>query len=137
MREGEVVRVLFGIVVIAFALFLIGLALVIAIWPPRAERVLRLFASSARAHYTEQALRMLVGISMVNLASGARFPELFRIFGWLMIVTTIVLLLVPWRWHHAFAVRVMPMVYGRMRLFAVGAFALGVFVLYGISGPFV
>jgi hypothetical protein len=133
MREGEVVRVLFGIVVIAFALFLIGLALVIAIWPPRAERVLRLFASSARAHYTEQALRMLVGISMVNLASDMRSPDLFQMFGWLMIVTTIGLLLVPWRWHRAFAARVMPQVYARMRLFAVGAFGLGVFILYNVT----
>jgi uncharacterized protein YjeT (DUF2065 family) len=120
-------------VVIAFGLFLIGLALAIAIRPPSAERFLSQFASSARAHYTEQALRMLVGISMVNLASDMRSPDLFQMFGWLMIVTTIGLLLVPWRWHRAFAARVMPQVYARMRLFAVGAFGLGVFILYNVT----
>jgi hypothetical protein len=123
-------NVLSGIVVVSFCLFLIGLAVMIVARPSTAKRFLGSFASSAKAHYIEQGLRLLVGAAMVNLADAMRYPNLFRGFGWLMVGTTIVLLLVPWRWHQTFATRVMPPVYRWMKLFALGAFALGVYILY-------
>jgi len=133
MRSVEIVSVFSGIVVVGFCLFLIGLAVVIATKPSLAERFLRSFASSARAHYTEQGLRLLVGAAIVNFASSMWYPELFKLFGWLIVVTAVGLLLVPWRWHHKFGMWVMPLVIRHMRLFALGASALGAFVLYGVS----
>jgi hypothetical protein len=44
-------EVLSGMLVVAFGIFLIGLAVLIAIKPQLAERFLRSFASSAQAHY--------------------------------------------------------------------------------------
>jgi uncharacterized protein YjeT (DUF2065 family) len=61
------------------------------------------------------------------------YPELFKLFGWLMVVTTVGLLLIPWQWHHKFGAQVMPPVMRQIRLFALGAFALGAFILYGVS----
>ena len=55
MRFAEIARFLSGIVVIAFCLFLIGLAVMIAIKPSVAERFLRSFASSARSHWFPSA----------------------------------------------------------------------------------
>jgi hypothetical protein len=133
MRSFEIVSFLSGIVVVAFCLFLIGLAVVIAAAPPLAERFLRSFASSAPAHCTEQGLRLLVGAAIVNYASSMWRPALFELFGWLILVSTVGLLLTPWRWHHRFGARVMPVVIRHMRLFALGAFALGAFILYGVS----
>jgi hypothetical protein len=37
-----------------------------------------------------------------------RYPELFRLFGWLIVVSAAGLLLTPWRWHNKFATWVMP-----------------------------
>lgn len=122
-----------GLVVTGFGLFLIGLALMMALEPALAERFLRSFASSARAHYTEQGVRLLVGAAMVAFADSMWYPERFRLFGWIILATTVGLLLIPWQWHHRFASRAMPPVYQHMRLFALGAFALGAFVLYGVS----
>jgi uncharacterized protein YjeT (DUF2065 family) len=133
MRSIEFVWLLSGTVVVVFCLFLISLALVIAIRPSLGERFLRSFASSAPAHYTEQALRLLLGAGIVNFSSSMWHPELFKLFGWLIVVTTIGLLLTPWQWHRTFAAWVMPHVIRRMRLFALGACALGAFVLYGVS----
>ena len=133
MRSVEIVSVLSGIVVVGFCLFLIGLAVVIVTKPSLAERFLRSFASSARAHYSEQGLRLLVGAAIVNFASSMWYPELFKLFGWLIVVTTVGLLLVPWRWHQKFGMQVMPLVFRHMRLFALGASALGAFVLYSVS----
>jgi hypothetical protein len=133
MRSVEIVSLLSGIVVVGFCLFLIGLAVVIATTPSLAERFLRSFASSAPAHYTEQGLRLLVGAAIVNFASSMWYPELFKLFGWLIVVSAVGLLLIPWQWHHEFGTRVMPLVIRRLRLFALGAAALGAFILYGVS----
>ena len=132
MHFVERATLLSGVVVAGFCLFLIGLAAVIAARPSLAERFLRAFASSATAHYTEQGVRLLVGGAMVSFASSMRHPELFRLFGWLIVVSTVGLLLIPWQWHNRFAARVMPPVFRHMRWFAVGALALGVFISYSM-----
>lgn len=133
MRTVDIINVVSGIVVVGFSLFLIGMAVLIVFNPSVAERFLRSFASSASAHYTEQGLRLNVGVSIVNFADSMWCPNVFRIFGWAIIVSTAGLLLIPWRWHHKFAARVMPPIYRHLKLFAFGAFALGAFILYGAS----
>ena len=133
MHFVEIVNLLSGVVVVGFCLFLIGLAAVITTTPSLAERFLRSFASSALAHYTEQGLRLLVGAAIVNFASSMRYPELFRPFGWLIVASAAGLLLIPWQWHSKFGTWVMPPVIRHMRLFALGAFALGAFILYSVS----
>jgi hypothetical protein len=60
-------------------------------------------------------------------------PGLFQLFGWLIIVSTVALLVIPWQWHHGFGTRVMPLVFRHLRLFALGAPALATFILYGAS----
>ena len=131
---AQIVHILSGAVVAAFGLFLIGLAGVIVFAPSRAERFFRGFASSALTHYTEQAVRLIVGAAIVAFAGSMRHPEVFTFFGWLMLVSTAGLLLIPWQWHHKFSAAVMPPVYRHMRLFAAGAFVLGAIVLYSVSG---
>ena len=133
MRSLDIISAVSGIVVVGFSLFLIGMAALIVIKPSVAERFLRSFASSASAHYTEQGLRLIVGVSIVSFADSMWCPNVFRIFGGAIIVSTAGLLLIPWRWHHAFAAQVMPPIYRNLKLFAFGAFALGAFILYGAS----
>jgi hypothetical protein len=133
MRSIEIMNWLAGIVVVGFCLFLIGLSVLIATKPSLAERFLRSFASSARAHYIEQGLRLLVGAAVIHFSDSMRYPELFKLFGWLIVITTVGLLLIPWQWHHKFSTKVMPPVFRHMRLFALGAFALAAIILYGMS----
>jgi hypothetical protein len=126
-------EVLSGVLVVAFGLFLIGLAVLIAIKPLLAERFLRAFASSARAHYVEQALRLIAGGATVIFAPSMWYPDLFRLFGWLIVVTAAMLLLLPWRWHYEFAKWAIPLVIRHRKPFALGALALGMLVFYGVS----
>jgi hypothetical protein len=133
MKFAEIVNLLSGLVVFGFCGFLIGLAVVIATKPLLAERFLRCFASSARTHYTEQSLRLLSGAALVTFANSMWYPRLIELFGWLLAVTAIGLILMPWRWHQQFAALAMPLVIRHMRLFALGAFALGGFILYCAS----
>ena len=60
-----------------------------------------------------------------------RFPELFRIFGWLLVLTAAGLLLIPWTWHQRFGEWAIPLAVKHMKMYVVGACALGVLVLWG------
>ena len=126
-------EVLSGMVVVAFGVFLTGLAVLIAVKPGLAERFLRLFAASARAHYTEQVLRLIAGAALVVFAPSMWYADLFKILGWLIGVSAVALLLFPWRWHHEFGKLAAPLLFRHIKLFAFGAFALGVFIFYGVS----
>jgi hypothetical protein len=119
-----------GTIVIAFGLWLIGLAVFLLVAPARAERFLMVFASSARAHYVEQVLRLSVGAAIVIFAPAMALTSLFRIFGWLIAISALGLLVLPWTWHRRFAGRVMPPLIRYGKLFAVGSLLLGAFVLF-------
>jgi hypothetical protein len=125
--------VLSGLFVMAMGVFLIGLAALIVIRRQLAERFLRSFATSARAHYTEQALRLTAGGAMVVFAPSMWYSDLFMVLGWLIVVTAVALLFLPWRWHLELGKVVMPLVIRHMMFYALGAFALGLFVFWGMS----
>jgi uncharacterized protein YjeT (DUF2065 family) len=118
-----------GLLVIAFGSYLLGLALLTLVDAPRAERFLNLFASSPRAHILEQSLRLVVGISLVIFSEAMWFSNLFWIFGWIIAVSAVGLLFIPWRWHHQFAEWVVPMAVRHLRWFGIAALAMGTLVL--------
>ena len=119
-----------GMVVICSGLFLVGLAVSIMVIPKRAEVFLNSFASSARAHYIEQGLRLISGAAFIVFAPQMQYSTVFRVYGWVLALTAAGLFLIPWRWHQRFAEWVIPLAIKYMKLFALGAFALGVFILY-------
>ena len=126
-------KLLSGIVVVAFGLCLIALAVVIVIKPLLAERFLKRFASSAQAHYSEQTARLIAGVAIVILSPSMWYPDLFKYFGWLIIITAAGLFLIPWKWHHRFGEWAIPLAIRYLRLYALGAFALGTLLLYSAS----
>lgn len=125
-------QTLAAIVVAVFGVALVAFGILSFVRPEPVRRFLRLFASSARAHYTEQTLRLVVGAALVVDAPRMLFADAFSVLGWLIAITAVVLLLVPWRWHHRFAERVIPLVIRFLPLYASVALGLGLFVLYGM-----
>jgi len=71
-------------VVVAVGLFFISLGGVSLVTPPHASRFLLCFAGSAPKHYTELALRVLVGGAFVLAAPRVQFPGIFSSFGWVL-----------------------------------------------------
>ena len=128
-----IIKFLSAVVIFSFCMFLIGLAGLIVFKPRRAEIFLSSYASSARAHYTEQLARMLVGIAFVVLAPSMWYSDLLTLFGWILIVTTAGLLLVPWKWHHRFGEWAIPLTLRYMPIYSLGAFVLGILILYCFS----
>jgi len=121
------------IIVVAFALFLLGLTAVTFAKRAFAERFFSAFASSARAHYTEQAVRLLVGASLVVASPAMWQSRLFWLVGWAIVLSSLVLMLAPWRWHHRLGKKVLPILIPRLKLFALGLFAFAALLLYGVT----
>jgi len=121
-----------AIVVVVFGLSLFTFTGVAFANPARAERFLMAFASSARTHYVEQVLRILVGAALVVLSSTMWRPKVFWLFGWAIVISSAALICIPWQWHDRLGERLRPMLGRYLKLYAVGAFALGVLLLCGV-----
>ena len=121
-----------GAILVAFGLFLVGLTVVVFVRPAVAERFFMSFASSARAHYTEQVVRLLIGASLIIRSAAMWQPKVFWLVGWAIVLSSVVLILTPWQWHHRFGEKVLPIVIRRIRLFAIGLLAFGVLLIYGV-----
>jgi len=121
-----------AVVIVAFGLFLIAFSGVAFAKPAIAERFLTAFASSARTHYVEQVVRLLVGAALVVRSPIMWQPNMFRLVGWAIVVSSAVLLCLPWQWHHRLGERVLPLLLRHLRLYAAGSFAFGALLLYGV-----
>jgi|HubBroStandDraft_5_1064220.scaffolds.fasta_scaffold285463_2 hypothetical protein len=119
-----------GAVLVAFGLFLVGLTVVVFAKPAVAERFFMAFASSARTHYTEQVVRLVIGASLVIRSAAMWQPKVFWLVGWAIVVSSLVLILTPWQWHDRFGEAVRPMLIRHMKLFAVGLLAFGVLLIF-------
>lgn len=119
-------------VLVVFGLFLVGLATVAFEKRPIVTRFLTSFASSAATHHTEQVFRLLIGVSLIVHAPAMWQGGVFRIVGWMIAVTSLSLLVTPWRWHHRFGQLVIPLMLRHMRLYAVGLMAFGILLLLGV-----
>jgi hypothetical protein len=117
------------IIVLLAALYLLALALVSFIKPYKASGFLLGFASSASFHYLELSIRIVFGTAFVLRAPLMKFPEIFSIFGWLLISTSACLFLVPWHWHQKFAQQVVPQALRHLKLVALSSFVMGGFVI--------
>ena len=117
---------------VVFGLFLITFTGVVFAKPAIAERFLAAFASSARTHYAEQVLRLLIGAALVVLSPAMWQSNMFLLVGWAIVISSVALMCAPWQWHHRFGERVRPIFMRHLRLYAVGAFAFGALLLYGV-----
>lgn len=124
-----------GAGVLLTALGLLGITGLVALRPERAKRFLESFASSLRAHLTEQAIRIAAGSALIVYSPQMRLPEVWHGFGWLLVGTSALLMLIPWRWHRRFAQRVIPRGVLTVRLYGLGTLVLGSCILYGVFRP--
>lgn len=112
-----------------FFLTLAGLALFV---PARAKRFLLGFATSPTAHYLELLLRIVIGAACVGFATHAPTPWVFTGFGWVLLLTSVGLLLLPWRWHQRFAQRSVPQALAFLPWIGMVSVLMGGFVLWSV-----
>ena len=112
-------------VILAAGVYLAVLGVSCFVRPGSAANFLLGFASSAFLHYMELALRVLVGASLVHNAHALPYPPVFNAFGWVLIVTSLAMCMVPWRWHRQFAQRAVPQALRYITLLGACSIALG------------
>ena len=87
------------------ASYLVVLGVMLLMLPAQGRRFLAGFAQTAAAHYLELGVRILVGAAFITHAPKMATPPLFVALGWVLIGTSLVLALIPWRWHARIAQR--------------------------------
>ncbi|WP_336985511.1 hypothetical protein [Altererythrobacter aquiaggeris] len=91
-----------GIVILGagWLVFVAGLCLAA---PERARAALGAMGSTWPVHAVEHVLRATAGAALVIRADLSKFPAAFEIAGWFMVVSSALILILPRRWHHAYA----------------------------------
>lgn len=119
--------------IVLAALYLLALGIASLVVPTRSSRFLLGFARSQSIHFVELFLRFIVGAALVLYAPRMLLSDAFNLFGWVLLVTTTCLLLVPWRWHHRFAQQVVPRVIRHITLFGLASLAIGGLILAAVG----
>lgn len=92
-------------IVIFFGLFFIFAGLLMLFAPKKANAILRKAGSTNLINYAEITIRMIPAIALVIYSDSSKYPEVFKVIGWFMIATSIVLYFVPRQLHHRFSVK--------------------------------
>jgi len=84
-----------------------GVALLMAFRPAYSLELMdRMRASLERSgwrlQFTEQGLRVLAGVALIVRAPASKLPLLFEVAGWMLVVTSLLIMAAPIRWHGAY-----------------------------------
>lgn len=81
-----------------------GVGVLMALLPDKALRVLRLTASTRTINNSEQGLRLIGALALLLHSPASKLPQVFEIVGWFIILSSLVLLVLPLKWHFACAI---------------------------------
>ena len=101
--------------------------------PKKANDILRKAGSTNLINYAEITIRIIPAVALIIAADISKFPVTFRIFGWFMLLTSIVLYFVPRQLHHNFSVKatnILKPFY--FQLLAPCAFFIGILLIYAL-----
>jgi len=95
------------IVIIAAGVWLVGVALLMALRPSCGLHLMdkmraSLERSGWRLQFTEQGLRVLAGLALIVRAPVSKLPLLFEVAGWLLVGTSLLIMAAPIAWHAAY-----------------------------------
>ena len=110
-------------------LYFVALAGVAFLAPSRAADFLGGFAQTAGRHYLELGLRVITGVALVVQGPRMPFSMAFSVFGWMLVLTTAGLAMLPWRWHRMFAERAIPRITRHLLLVGCVSLVLGAVIL--------
>ncbi len=120
--------------VIVFGIFLIGVGFLMLFSPHKVGAILKKAGSTNLINYAEITIRMIPAAALVVYAGDSKFPDFFKILGWFMLMTSVVLYFVPKSLHHAYALKwagiIKPPYF---RLIAPFSMGFGACLIYAVS----
>ena len=120
-------------IVIFFGIFIIFIGFVMLINPTKARNTLRKAGSTNLINYAEITMRLIPAIALILCSELSKFPLAFKIFGWIMLITSLILYVVPRKTHHQFSMKsadILKPLY--FRLISPFAFIFGGLILYNV-----
>ena len=119
--------------VIVFGVFFICVGLIMLFNPQKAREILRKAGSTNLINYTEITLRMIPAVALILSADLSKYPAVFKLFGWFMLCTSIVLYFVPRQIHHNFSTKAADVLQPfYLQLISPLAFIIGILIIYSV-----
>ncbi len=112
-------------IVAAVAIYFMMLGTIALVRPKNARAFLLGFAGTSPKHYAELAVRLIVGVAMLLVARDSAYPTALAAFGWILVVSTAFMALVPWRLHHRFAQAAVPKALRYLPVIGVSSLIMG------------
>lgn len=91
--------------IIAFGVFIILAGFLMLFNPKKARAILKKAGSTNLINYGELVIRMIPAAALVYYSGFSKSPEFFKFLGWVMLITSTVLLILPRRLHHAYSLK--------------------------------
>jgi len=118
-------------IVVLFGIFIILAGFLMLFAPKKARQILRKAGSTNLINYGEITIRMIPAIALILYSDFSKFPEFFKILGWFMLITSLILYVVPRKIHHKFSMKsadILKPIY--FQLISPFAFLFGGLIIY-------
>lgn len=118
-------------IVILFGVYIISAGFLMLFAPARAREILKKAGSTNLINYGEITIRMIPAVGFILYADHAKYPEAFAVTGWFILATSLVLFVVPRRWHHGYSLKcaeILKPIY--FQLLSPFAFIMGALIVY-------
>ncbi len=118
-------------IVLLFGSFIIFVAFLMLFAPKKVRMVLRKAGSTNFINYAEITIRIIPAVALILYSDYSKFPLSFKIFGFFMLFTSLVLYFIPRKTHHSFSIKSADMlkpIY--FQLISPFALLLGVLIIY-------
>ena len=121
-------------IIILFGIFFISVGLIMLFTPKKARQILRKAGSTNFINYAEITIRMIPATGLILYSDFSKFPVYFKIFGWFMLITSLVLYFVPRQIHHNYSLKcadiIKPLYFQLISPFAI---LIGTVLIYSVS----
>jgi uncharacterized membrane protein YfcA len=118
-------------IVVLFGVFIICVGLVMLLTPTKARETLKKAGSTNFINYAEITIRMIPAIGLILYSDFSRYPEAFKILGWFMLGSSLILYFVPRKLHHDYSLKcaeILTPLY--FRLISPFSFLFGATIIY-------
>ncbi len=120
-------------VVIIFGIYIIFIGFLMLFNPIKVRNILRKAGSTNLINYTEITLRLIPGIALIVCSELSKIPIAFKIFGWIILITSLILYIVPRKIHHKFSIKSTDLLTSfYLQLISPFAFLFGGLIIYNV-----
>ena len=119
--------------IILFGIFFICVGLLMLFNPKKANAILRKAGSTNFINYGEITIRIVPAVGLILSADISKFPDIFKIFGWFMLLTSLVLYFVPRQLYHNFSIKAAEILKPfYFQLISPFSFLIGTLLIYSV-----